>query len=424
MNGKRLTFILYFIFLSQLLVDAANGFFQEILNYHSLFPAIYKTLLFIFLLYFIRWNNIAGKFFIFLATLSIIPFFFWMISGDLLSMKQEIAALIKILYPYLLLNFILRFQSFISAEKLLKILCLYGILAGIIILFSYFLEIKGASALIYGYGTKGIFRAGNDIGLIIFISLLLVLYLGIKGKKLSCFFCAGILVFSLFNLGTMTGLLVTAFACGICLFMLIFYKFKFLHIPVSYRLFLLACMLTFTFFAIHQVSFVINYNDYMKNKCKSFLSGRSRGELPNLSAELFQQGTAVQKLFGYSNYKFQRELYDLAYTEERIYLNANSDVRTPELDFHEMILSYGIIYGTCLLIFPIFLTLKAMLFFLRDKTFLAFIIAMISSVLLLHSLLAGHVLFVFTVCGLWFPLYGNLSNTTKFTEADLKKCES
>lgn len=424
MNEKRFTFILYFIFLSQLLVDAANGFFQEILNYHSLFPSIYKTLLFVFLLYFIRRNNIGGKFFICLMTLYIIPFFFWMINGDLLSLKQEIATLIKLLYPYLLLNFILRFQSFISARKLLKILCLYGILAGIVILFSHFLGIQGSSALIYGYGTKGIFRAGNDIGLIIFFSLLLVLYLGITEKKMSWFIWAGILAFSLFNLGTMTGLLVTALACGICFFMLIFYKFKDLHITFYCRAFLLACMVVFTFFAIHQISFVINYNNYMENKFNSFLSGRSRGELPHLSAELFRQGTVVQKLFGYSNYKFQRELYYLGHIDGSIYLNENSDVRTPELDFHEMILSYGIVYGICLLVFPIFLTLKAILFFLWNKTFPAFIIAMISGALLLHGILAGHVFFVFTICGLWFPLYAYLDNRTNFAEENLKQCES
>ena len=423
MNEKRFTFILYFIFLSQLLVDAANGFFQEILNYHSLFPSIYKTLLFVFLLYFIRRNNIGGKFFICLMTLYIIPFFFQMINGDLLSLKQEIAALIKLLYPYLLLNFILRFQSFISADKLLKILCIYGILAGIVILFSNFLGIQGSSALIYGYGTKGIFRAGNDIGLIIFFSLLLVIYLGVKEKKLFWFICASILIFSLFNLGTMTGLFVTSFACAIFSLMLIFYRFKDLHVPFYCRSFLLVCTVAFAFLAIHQISSIINYNDYMANKFNSFLSGRSRGELPRLSVDIFRQSTVSQKLFGFSNYKFQRKLYYSAYSEN-IYLSENSDVRTPELDFHEMILSYGIIYGTLLLVFPIFLTLKSIISFLRRGTFLEFTISMISAALLLHGILAGHVLFVYTICGLRFPLYAYLDNKINFAEENLKQCES
>ena len=114
--------------------------------------------------------------------------------------------------------------------------------------------------------------------------------------------------------------------------------------------------------------------------------------------------------------------YDLVAPPE--VLNENSDVRTPELDFHEMILSYGIVYGICLLVFPIFLTLKAILFFLWNKTFPAFIIAMISGALLLHGILAGHVFFVFTICGLWFPLYAYLDNRTNFAEENLKQCES
>lgn len=224
--------ILALIFFSQILVDAVNGALQEILNYHSFLPSLYKIGLFLFLLCFLCIGNIGGRLFILLSILTPLLFFMWSLNHEPLSLKEELTVLTRVLYPYLMLNFVLRFKHLIHGKTLLKILSLYGITAGFLVSLCAIFNISGSSAMVAGFGTKGIFRAGNDIGLTILLSFIILIYFFALQRRWGLIFLGICMVYGLFNLGTMTGLLGTFCVCIVSFFAAIFHQFKDIQIPL------------------------------------------------------------------------------------------------------------------------------------------------------------------------------------------------
>lgn len=180
-------------------------------------------------------------------------------------------------------------------------------------------------------------------------------------------------------------------------------------------------MLIFLFIApaaLYSIVNIITYNDYMLNKFEKFLEGESRAGLKDYSLEIIQNGNTAEHLFGHSNSGFRQKLYStLIFKSDETHVSEDTNTRTPEVDFHEIFGAYGLIYGMLLLFFPFYMVLKSFFCFWKSNFFLHFMICMISSILLLHAFLAGHVLLVFTIPGLWFPLYAFLDRKHSFAQA-------
>lgn len=207
-----------------LLADIITGVFDVVLGINLPFSALIRALILFFgLLILFTSSNLFTKY---LALLSFVYFclsVYWLFSTNGQWVTANVDNYIKIFFPLFCFLIFYQYIEYVELEPLLSALSIYGLIAAGSIIFFFIVGVGRESYGDYTFGVKGVFVAGNDIGIAIILSSMVAWYR--LSHKLSMLDIVSALIsfIGLVFIASRTGLLVGTFVviCGVFSYLLL-----------------------------------------------------------------------------------------------------------------------------------------------------------------------------------------------------------
>lgn len=300
------------------------------------------------------------------------------------SPSYEIQYLTKVAYIPLLMMYFVKRKFYNSFDLLLRYVTNYGLIISAIVVVTFTLGIGnysygGGSEGAYGFGMKGFFKAGNDLGLTIVMCLCMSFLYYIKfAPKLfnlmKCFLIAigGVLI------GSRVGMILSPLLLGCFILYLAFTKKRI--IALKYRFLIIAL---FGFISIQLATFVISsFDTYMFERFEIENIGTARTILIDGAKKYIAGFEGIDLLFGKGQYMLAKTV--------SVYVDAKADEKSVEADWYDMVGGYGYVLGMLIVLFYYYFTYKLFRLFVYKKDFESMIVFMCSMIFIMIGHLAGH----------------------------------
>lgn len=376
--------IVLLIFAFSVFIDMYNGYCQHYLNKIPLLPSLYKGgVLFVCLScsFIGKWKPFF-KGLLLCLFLYVVSFLYWCIFEPYFSLKDEFGFFIKFSFPYIVLAFLFLCEKHISTSRLIRLLTYYGIIGAVSIIVLFFLGLGvnsyGEVDSAYGFGTKGFFTAGNDIGLVLLLTNNLLCYLYLSRNKLHYLFEIVLVTIGTIMLGTMAGIGGSILIWGI-LFGFILFSKKFLS--KRQKLFLALIIGGILGYIIYNIIAILTADDYMVQRFHTLLSGDSRTGLEVPAKHIMSKFNVAQWLLGRGYTGFGKSMA----------LERNLEgYRLTEMDFYDVIGYYGVILGGIVLLFSFYILFIICRSYLKKHSSIYFWGIIFMCLFIGHGCLAGH----------------------------------
>jgi hypothetical protein len=160
-----------------LIGDILTGVFDVVLGINFPLSALIRAVILLFgLLLLFNSSSLFSKYLALLSSIYFALSVYWMFSTQGQWVSENLSNFIQTFFPLLCFLIFWEYIKFIKIEPLMVSLSLYGLIAaGSIILF-FILGIGRESYGDYTFGVKGVFVAGNDIGIAIILSSMVAWY--------------------------------------------------------------------------------------------------------------------------------------------------------------------------------------------------------------------------------------------------------
>ncbi len=378
-------FILLLIFPFSVFVDMYNGYCHHYLSGTPLFPSLYKggLVAFCVIYCFIKPWSPFFKSLLVVLFLYAIAFLYWIVSVSSFNVADELNYFIKFSYPYFVLAFLFQCQQYIQIDKFITLLTYYGVTAATSIILLFFLGLGvssyGEIDAAYGFGTKGFFTAGNDIGLTLLMTNCLLCYLYVINHKFTYLLKIILVTIGTIMLGTMAGIGGSLLIWGILAYFIVFVSRDLFSI--RQKLVIACIVIALLIYILSVVLDILAEDKYMLQRFDVLLSGDSRTGLRETANQVFENFNVAQWLLGMGFSGFGRA----------VALNNNMDgYRLTEMDFHDVVGYYGLLVGGAVLLFSFYVLWLAVKTYLKIKSVLAFWIIILLCLFIGHGYLAGH----------------------------------
>lgn len=379
---STLRFFLVCVFVLSPFVDMYNGYMQQFLDSHTIVPVIFKMMIILFSFRYILRTNRATILLRVFFLLLLFCYLYWEFScyvDDLIELLRYVS---KFIYPYSILIVLYVFRKKLNTDTLLHYVLAYGLICAVSILLSDLLGFSADSyGEDYGYGVKGLFNAGNDIGLsLILCNCVSAYYIGNGGDTKYILFNVILLITSL-RIGSVAGMIG---AVSVVLFLIMqpfFVRNKYSKNFYRYRHLLLWAGIPLI---VYSVYLIMNTDAYTLEKfnIERLMSGGARAVLAEAFYAVSSDFTVADGLFGIGpNELFVRIAH---------YLGLYGTERALEVDHLELIGSFGFILGGLLLLYPIFYWLRCINYYVKERDSLSFWMAISFSLFVFHGIFAGH----------------------------------
>jgi hypothetical protein len=383
-------FILYAIFLIPILFDLLYGFLNVFLNIDIPISSIYRIILIIlvFPAVFKTRPNIVKNYIIILIIFFVASYFIWLLVYSNSYTLRELQQFIRILYPYIILNFLIFLYQQNKLHKseiylIMKLIVYSALIAALSIIYSFFsgygLETYGD----YSFATSSFFNAQNDITLSLILSINISMYLFLTYEKKYIIYSIIILI-SLVFLGTRAGLLGGIGTIFIYLFALLFMK-KDVTLSLFSKITVFIVLSISLIIFVYEVFQLIMEYQYMIDKYLLIMEASPRAKLENAGYQVFYERNTWSNIIGQGSVPFCR-LVENYYPSMVNYPYG----KFVEEDILDILGSYGFFLGFIILFFPIYLFLKAITLFIRYRNIHSFFLLIGMSLFIAHSVLAGH----------------------------------
>lgn len=380
------TLIPFLIIPVSIFIDIGNGLIQLVLGADFSIGILYRGFFLMALLPMLLVNKSKVQ----LPALAIIILFvfqnyLWLLSQNYYSLSFEITSISKVLYLYILITFYAYIKDSVKIFRLLKLVCFFGTIGGLTIIFSFVTGIGLKTYGEYAFGVKSFFQAQNDTSLSLLLSLCVSLFLFFKDKRFIFLFFSVIISLGCFLLGTRAGIAGSILIWVSALLGLIFFRFRDVAISKYYR-FLLFFLFVFAFIYVGNFvyEFISNSGYLLRKFSLDIFSGAGpRGFLVESGNRTIENFSWIEMFFGQGKYGFYKENH---YTG---WLNYNG-LLAVEVDYLDIIGSYGFFLGVIILLFPVFVFLKSLFNLVSFRTFFDYMLFISILIYLGHSFLAGH----------------------------------
>lgn len=377
--------IIYLIFILSVFVDMYNGYCQHYTNTTPLIPSLYKGILLLLCTLSFFSGKIAKETYplIIIVFLYLISGAIWMLNIPSSKLNDEIVFFIKFFYPYFVLGFLLKSKEYVEIDNFIRILTYYGIIAAasIIVLFYLGLGVNSYGELdnAFGFGTKGFFTAGNDIGLMLLITSCLLCYLYIESHRVIYLISLCITIIGAIMLGTMAGI---GGSCAIIISLFIYIVF----FPnngfnLFYKIISIFIGFVSLLFLYHTISDILLGDDYMYGRLEKILEGKSRESLALAASKTFKNFSIIDWCFGMGYVGFSTgvasEMNNIGY-------------RLTEMDFHDVIGFYGFFLGGSIIMYSFYNLYMSVKLYIKRKSPLYFFCTLILLLYIGHGYMAGH----------------------------------
>lgn len=384
----KLRWLVALIILLPVVIDQINGYLQVQRGIHLPIAVAYRGAMIVLLMpYVLRAHD---NHFFRLAAVSVLAFVialpFWAISVQEFSLVAELTAFVKITYLLIVLIFMAEASKSVSITLVVNFVITYGALVSTIIVLAFYGGFGFPSyGENYGFGTKAFFKAGNDLGLTLLVCICVCFWELTRTDKLSYLLIASLIGFGALLIGSRATLFCVPLLFSITLMHLIFRRrLGRLRGSIKPLFYLMLVLFMATGSVLLAIWFVREVAD------SYFLAKLDLNAIANPRAMLLSAAEA-----SISNFSLAEHLLGRGMTGSTDYIGAYLRLGIPrmaEADAHDMISSYGWILGPMLLLIYPLLTLKAYKRWAATSSFGDFILLITFGMLLLHSLLAGHVL--------------------------------
>ena len=377
--------LLFLVFGFSVFIDMYNGYSQYYLNTQPILPSIYKGIILLCSIIVSLKGRIENSFKLVLLIIFIyiIHNLYWACDVASYDMKDELNFFVKISFPYFILAFMLKFKCFIDFNKSMHIVTSYGIIAATSIIVSFFLGIGinsyGEIDSAFGFGTKGFFTAGNDIGVVLLMTNCILSYLYVNTHKYLYLLEILVVASGTLMIGSMTGIIGSLIIVGLIFMYIVFFPRN--GFSIRQRVYLLLMGLISCGFLLYNIILIFISDAYMQSRLDKFLLGESRSSLDLAATNSFNEFSVFNWIFGKGYTGFAS---DVAYNM------SVSGYRLTEMDFHDVIGFYGIFLGLGLIGFSFFILLKLIKFYRRQRNPLFFWSAIAILIYMGHGFFAGH----------------------------------
>lgn len=335
----------------------------------SMVGILYKGIIILYSLPLLKYGAI-GKFIVFLF--SIFTFCaLYQIAIPGLDF-HNIVSFVKTSYAFFVLAILLHDRYTSDSYTVIKCAIGYGVLAGFVLLASKFLGFGYAAYSEEAMSTKGIFVAGNDLGLTMIILTCYAIYLFQTTFKPIYLVLALFMSFSAMLLGSMASILGSVVVWALFVFSILMFKSDEFQTSWILKICVL-CFLTYLIYRmVPYIVELIHSDDMIASKFKdptsAFTDGNGRAFRKAKLLNIMENGSIFSWLFGFGL------LYD----------------GSTELDYMDLTGSYGIIIAFFIMLYPIKAFFVSIVRFVKTKSALSYWMAIASCLFIGHGLFAGH----------------------------------
>lgn len=378
---RKIDIFLLFVYVISLLVDLYNGYVQQILYSDTIIPILYKGGMLLYCMFFIFQNPAVVKYayvFIFCYLCCICH---WVTNGYALTGMDLVDDLSRLLYPYVIWAYLATRKVDVD-KKLLLHYMMYGALVAAVAIVGTALLGIGVSSYgeDYGYGTKGFFRAGNDISLVLVMGNAIVSYFMTTTPRLLYMIYSVIITGACMLVGTTAGI-IGAFVSYVCLILQLFWVKR--SYTRLYKFFCLIIVVAGIPLLVDWTQKIINTDAYTMQKFDAdrLLTGGSRDFLKDAYLNVQKDFTVGDHVWG------------LGYQElgKRVGADLGLGVhRFVELNQYEMTGYYGLILGGIILLIPIVFLLKYLIDCVRRRETFSYWMTIVIGLFVAHGWVAGH----------------------------------
>ena len=380
-HKKAVNVFLIFVYIISIIVDLYNGYMQNIKDSETIIPIIYKGGIILYCSFFMFSNKRALLY----SALFVLGYLccvcYWSISGYSLTVVSLIGDFTRLAYPYAVLLYLYTHRNDISVEAVMRYVVYGCVLVAISIIIFDLLGIGVASyGETYGYGTKGLFIAGNDVSLFLILGNLFVSYLFTIKRENKYIVYSIIISVACMLIGTTSGIV----GVGVNYLSLILQPLLVRYMyNRKYKAFCWVLILIGVPLLVQWTINIINTDEYTLRKfsAERLISGGARDFLGDAFLNVASSFDIGDYLWGVG----YQELGERVGAELRL-----NESRVVELNQYEFTGYYGMIFGGILLLIPIWYLAKYVGKFVKRR--FAFDYWMIIALMLFvgHGFTAGH----------------------------------
>lgn len=384
---------LFFVLFISIIIDNINGYLQLQHGVYSYIGVVFRLTVFFILLKYVLRHKRALLMFIFINILLIFLFLIWNYLYNT-SIITEIDQISNILYFYLFMMYFYYEGLKFNKEKVFKYIHYYGFIIASIIIICFIFDIGNKSyGEDYGFGTKGFFKAGNDLGLsLIFTLCFSFLYHKNYSDDNYTLLKSLLIAISCVLIGSRVGMVLSFAITLYYLTYLGYYRNK-------YRIYIILIVIVLMPYMLFKL--YSSFDEYALNRLtlEGFSSARitlvlfAKQYIDSFDEISFVIGKGASSLFRYVGNRYNYGEY-----------------RVVEQDYYEIVGSYG--YGISVLIFApfIFVTLHTLKKWFKQSNLDNSFYLMMSVLFLLIGYLAGHAIKNVMLAPLYSILYSLVYN--------------
>ena len=313
--------------------------------------------------------------------LFLIEFLYWTIADSYFNPDAELGFLLKCIYPYIVLAFLFRFGNYIENRRFVRLITYYPVISALSIIFFQLVGI-GVSSYGDGLGAKGLFTAGNDIGLVLLTGNCVLCYLYTETFHAKYLFAVLTVSAVGIMLGTMAGMGGTIIVLLFLFFKIIFTRHRVISAWRKLTGFLVLLVAITSALTI-SINFVANSN-YLLRKADALLEGDSRAGLEDAAVSVLSKYGICDWALGRGYTGFGRSVA-IQTGQMR-----NGGFRLTEMDFHDLVGYYGILVGGSVIMFSIYVFVISLKKFLKTRNNFSYWTVIALALFIGHSALAGH----------------------------------
>lgn len=373
------------MFIYSILIDCINGILQE--SYEIVFPiaVVYRGLIILLTVPFVFKNLVfwGNKLILLILIIYGFALFLWKINYNV-PFIFEINNFIRVFYFYCILSYFIYYKNEFDKKRLMKLVFRYGFYISVVVIFGFFTGLGYRSyGEEFGFGTKGFFVAGNDLGLTVLFTLGFGLILFFTDRNWTSFSKLLVITLACFLIGSRTGW----FGCFLLWFLsilyIIFKKDPTLGFDLKKRfLFFFGVLSVFGYAIIQFVSFITSLDAYVLERLSVEGIMSSRTVLIESAKTVIANFDTLSSLIGRGTYHLFR------FSAES--LGTRGDFRMVEADFYEYIGSYGYLFGGLILLLYILFFFRSIISLRKKTDFSGYVFSILLLLFLGVGYSAGH----------------------------------
>lgn len=383
-------------------VDLINGILIYKTNSSFSFGVLYRGGLFAALLAFLflikeKWLTIYG---VVLVGLFLVGFIVWTATGPT-KPAYDISVIVKVLFPTTILGFLffINGRTKVTADQLINLFLGFCFVASVAIVFSLITGIGintyGDGEVSYTYGTKSLFKAQNDMGITLLVGYTFALYRLFKSFGIKNLILTTLIIVALVALSTRAGVMgafgVTA-GFSIAFF---FSPTTDLKLSVPLRMILLGIGLILMAFLLYQFIQLVSEYKYLIKKFEALTEEHPRERLQAVGLTALENRPWINQLFGEGAFGFGKSVSKLLPGSR----NFNVNGKMIEIDQIDLFGNYGLLFILTFYTVPLVAYGKSILNFFQSRRLQQLAILLAFTILMGHSVLAGHVFMTPMVAG-------------------------